>query len=188
MADSGGEEDNDDVEDLLNDAFLGSDDEGGYNTDEGANRSGRHDDPDVEKLFDDMEKSLFLGCEDFSVLNFLLRMMHVKVTCKISNIAMDMMLQLLNEAFKMEILPKNHYEAKQYLRSLGLGYESIHVCKNDYALFWKENADMQLCPICKSSCWIEKRTSDWKKVPKKVLRYFPITSRLKRLYNSRHTA
>ena len=41
MADSGGEEDNDDVEDLLHDAFLGSDDEGGYNTDEGANRSAR---------------------------------------------------------------------------------------------------------------------------------------------------
>ena len=29
--------------------------------------------------------------------------MHVKVTCKILNIAMDMMLQLLNEAFKMAI-------------------------------------------------------------------------------------
>ena len=59
VTDSGGEKDNDDVEDLLHDDFLRSDDEGGYNADEGANRSARHDDPDIEKLFDDMEKPLF---------------------------------------------------------------------------------------------------------------------------------
>ena len=46
---------------------------------------------------------------------------------------------------------------------------------------------MQLCPICESSHWVEKGTSYRKKVPKKVLRYFPITSSLKRLYSSRHT-
>ena len=135
-----------------------------------------------------MEKPLFTGCEDFSVLSFLLRMMHVKVSCKMTNMAMDMMLQLLNEAFKSTNFPKNHYEAKQYLRSLGLGYESIHACENDCALFWKDNEDMQLCPICESSRWAEKRASNGKKVPNKVLRYFPVTSRLKRLYSSRHTA
>ena len=35
---------------------------------------------------------------------------------------------------------------------------------------------------------MEKRTSEGKKVPKKVLRYFPVTSRLKRIYSSRYTA
>ena len=80
--DGGGEENNDGVEDLLHYAFLGSDDEGRNNANEGTNRSARHDDPDFEKLFDDLEKPLFTRCEDFSVLSFLLRMMHVKVTCK----------------------------------------------------------------------------------------------------------
>ena len=80
--DIGGEEDNDNVEDLLHDAFLGLNDEGPNNADEWTNRSTRHDDLDVEKLFDDMEKPLFSECEDFSVLSFLLRMMHVNVTCK----------------------------------------------------------------------------------------------------------
>ena len=47
---------------------------------------------------------------------------------------------------------------------------------------------MQFCPVCKTSRWVEKRTSEGKKVPKKVLRYFPVTSRLKRLYSSRYTA
>ena len=87
----------------MHDTFLGSDDECGYDTDEKANCSARHDDPNVEKLFDDIKKPLFPRCEDFSVLSFLLRMMHVKVTCKMSNIAMNMMFLLLIEAFKMAI-------------------------------------------------------------------------------------
>ena len=147
MADSGGEEDNDDVEDLLHDTFLGSMIKVVIMPMKG---------PIVvldtmilmlRNYLTDMEKTLFSGCEDFLVLSFLLRMMHVKVTCKMSNIAMDMMLQLLNEAFKMAILPKNHYEAKKYLCSLRLGYESIHACENDCALFLKENEDMQICPV-----------------------------------------
>ena len=92
----------------------------------------------------------------------------MKLTCKMLNIAMDMMLQLLNEAFKTAILPKHHYETKKYMFSFGLGYESIHACENDCALFWKENEDMQICLVCKSSRWVEKRTSEGKKVPKKV--------------------
>ena len=60
-----------------------------------------------------MEKPLFPRCEDFSVLSFLLRLMHVKVSCKMINMAMDMMLQLLNEAFKSVNFPKNHYETKK---------------------------------------------------------------------------
>ena len=60
-----------------------------------------------------MEKPLFPRCEDFSVLSFLLRLMHVKVSCKMTNMVMDMMLQLLNEAFKSVNFPKNHYETKK---------------------------------------------------------------------------
>ncbi|KAA0066065.1 hypothetical protein E6C27_scaffold21G00470 [Cucumis melo var. makuwa] len=40
------------------------------------------------------------------------------------------------------------YEAKQKLRDLGLGYETIHTCKYDCVLYWKEFADLQHCPTC----------------------------------------
>ena len=113
--DSDDEEDNDDIDELLRDAFPTSDDEE-RNNDEGASVSGRHNNPDVEQLFVDMEKPLFPRCEDFLVLSFILRMMHVKASCKMANMIMDMMLQLLNEAFKYANFPKNHYEAKQYLQ------------------------------------------------------------------------
>ena len=103
----------------------------------------------------------------------------MKVTCKMSNIAMNMMLHLLNEAFKKTILPKNHYETKKYTRSLSLGYQPINACENYCSLFWKKNEDMQIYPICKSSRWVEKMTSEGKIVSKKVICYFSVTSRLR---------
>ncbi|XP_071740443.1 uncharacterized protein [Rutidosis leptorrhynchoides] len=73
------------------------------------------------------------------------------------------------------------------MKKIGLGYEAIHACKNDCCLFYKEYQDLENCPICKESrCKAERTTG--KKVPNKVLRYFPITPRLKHLYSSRYTA
>ncbi|KAA0040682.1 uncharacterized protein E5676_scaffold534G00180 [Cucumis melo var. makuwa] len=40
------------------------------------------------------------------------------------------------------------YEAKRKLRDLGLGYETIHACKYDCVLYWKEFVDLQHCPTC----------------------------------------
>ncbi|KAK9053298.1 hypothetical protein SSX86_029931 [Deinandra increscens subsp. villosa] len=176
-------ESNDCVHELLDDAFTrGVETESENNMDD----PNQHNNPNVDKLFVDMEKPLYPGCEDFSGLGFLLELMNVKVTCKMTNVSMDMILNLFSRAFKDANLPKNNYEAKKYLRTLGLGYESIHACKNDCALFWKENEKLQICPVCKTSRYEE--NSKGKKKPVKVLRYFPITSRLKRLYACRHTA
>ncbi|KAA0047438.1 uncharacterized protein E6C27_scaffold498G00310 [Cucumis melo var. makuwa] len=44
--------------------------------------------------------------------------------------------------------PNSFYEAKRKLRNLGLGYETIHACKYDCVLYWKEFADLQHCPTC----------------------------------------
>ena len=34
------------------------------------------------------------------------------------------------------------------MRVLGLDYEKIHACKNDYILFQKENANLNKYPTC----------------------------------------
>nr|XP_043611316.1 uncharacterized protein LOC122582917 [Erigeron canadensis] len=176
-------ESNDDGErELLDDAFP----TGGENIAENIMEDAeQHQNPNVEKLFVDMEKRLYPECE-FSVLGFLLEFMNVKVTCNMTNVTMDRILDLFSRAFKDANFPKNHYQAKKYLCTLGLGYQSIHACKYDCALFWEENKDLQSCPHCNTSRYEEK--SNGKKKPVKVLRYFPITSRLKRLYASRHTS
>ena len=83
-------------------------------------------------------------------------------------------------------LPKNYYETKKFIKSIGLGYISIHACENDCILYWKDHQKSESCPKCKVSRWKSARKSlDGKhvyKVPKKVLRYFSIKKRLQRLF------
>ena len=82
-------------------------------------------------------------------------------------------------------VPKDWREVKKSIKDVGLGHSKIHACENDCMLFWKEDETLEACKFCKQSRY--KPTSEWKKsrsVPKKVLRYFPITPRLKRLFTS----
>ena len=78
------------------------------------------------------------------------------------------------------------------MKSIGIGYNSIHTCENDCILYWKGNVDLNSCPKCKVSRWKSERKSlDGKhihKVPWKVLCYFPINKQLKRLSLSSKTA
>jgi hypothetical protein len=83
-------------------------------------------------------------------------------------------------------LPKSYDEAKKYLGELGLGYENIHVCRNNCVLFQKRYEKDNVCPVCKTSRWQDETRS--KKVPHKVLRHFPLLPRLKRIYASKRTS
>ncbi|KAA0049900.1 uncharacterized protein E5676_scaffold105G00450 [Cucumis melo var. makuwa] len=60
------------------------------------------------------------------------------------------MLELLKAVFPMcsTIIPSSFYKAKRKLRDLSLGYGTIHTCKYDCVLYWKEFADLQHCPTC----------------------------------------
>ena len=96
------------------------------------------------------------------------------------------MLKLLKDAFPNGTrIPYSHYEAKKKMNELGLGYENIHVCMYDCALFWEENVHLEKCPICNEPRYqmVEEKG---KKVAHKVMRYFSITPHLKCLYGSRH--
>ena len=141
-----------------------------------------------EEHFEELQSELWPGCTKMSSLNFLVKLMHLKVMHKWTNRSFDMLCELLKISHpEGNKVPDSYYDAKRKLRDIGLGYESIHVCKYDCALFWKENALADCCPICLTSRWVP-RTGKGKKVPHKVLRYFPIKARLRRLYSSRHTA
>ena len=94
-----------------------------------------------DELFVDMETELYSRCQKFSSLNFLVKLMYLKVLNKWTNRSFDMLLKLLQETFIEGCkLPDSHYTFKKLLAKLGLWYESIHVCKNDCSLFWKETA------------------------------------------------
>ena len=144
---------------------------------------------DYDDLFEEIQTELYPGCDWMSSLNFLAKMLHLKVRGKIPIEIFDEILKLLRIAFpKGNKIPSSHYEAKKRLKKLGLGYESIHVCQYDCCLFYKEHADKEACPVCGSSRWVNHGSAKGTKVPHKVMRYFPVTPRLKRLYSSRLTA
>ena len=87
-------------------------------------------------MFDQAKKELYSGCKTFSIFTFLLKLMHVKVLSRWSNKSFDMLLQILKKAFpKGANIPACYYDAKKMLRNLGLGNETIHVCKYDCVLF-----------------------------------------------------
>jgi hypothetical protein len=50
--------------------------------------------------------------------------------------------------------------------------------------FFKEHVDKEECPTCKTSRWANVK-SKGKKIPHKVLQYFPIKPRLQRLFMSK---
>ena len=185
-ADIIGDENRDEIADILEDVYAEE------NMPTGNFNDPPHDDNNhrdkYDDLFKEMASELYPGCRKYSALNFLIKLMHLKVINKCSNHYFDGLLELLVDALPDgTILPKSHYEAKAKLRSLGLGYESIDACKHDCALFWKENAKLEFCPVCGECRWQDNHGND-KKVAHKVMRYFPVTPRLKRLYSSRYTA
>ena len=111
-----------------------------------------------------------------------------------------MLLKLLNDVFpESTCLPPSYYEAKKVVKESDLGYEKIHSCPKDCMLYRGENANQESCNVCGSSRWITQKedrddvlneldATRSKKKPAKVLRYFPLIPRLKRIYASSKTA
>ncbi|XP_028061671.1 uncharacterized protein LOC114265135 [Camellia sinensis] len=141
-----------------------------------------------DKLLNDAKREVYPGCTNYTLLKFVIEILNMKVTNHWSNKSVDMMLEFLTKLLpKDNLVPKSTYEAKKILRELGLSYELIDACVNDCVLFWKENATLDKCPNCKASRY-KTNHGRGKKISRKVLRYFPLTPRLKRLYMSRKRA
>ncbi|XP_020209291.1 uncharacterized protein LOC109794234 [Cajanus cajan] len=112
---------------------------------------------------------------------------------------MTMILELLQDAFEHAKIPSSFYEAKKTINKLGLNYEKIHVCPNNCMLYWgnSEDEERETCKVCNASRWksraktsksgLSDDNNNMKKVPAKVLRYFPLKPRLQRLFLSSKT-
>ncbi|XP_068504079.1 uncharacterized protein [Phaseolus vulgaris] len=106
--------------------------------------------------------------------------------------AMSMILELLEDAFDYAKIPCSFYEAKKIIKKLGLHYTKIDACPNDCMLYYGEDKDKEVCKKCNESRWkrrkknktIDGTMKKQKKVPAKVLRYFPLKPRLQRMFMS----
>lgn len=138
------------------------------------------------QLLKEEEQSLYPGCKKFTKLSFIIHLYHLKCLNGWTDKSFSMLLELLSEAFPEEnTLPKSFYDAKKIISGLGLSYEKIHACPSDCILYWRDFANAEFCPKCGLSRW--KLNSDdegRKKIPAKVLRWFPLKPRLQRLFLS----
>ena len=114
----------------------------------GDEHAGTSTDGYYDELFQALHSELYPGVLSFSSLNFLVKLMHIKVMNKWTNKSVDDLLKLLKLAYPNMNLVDSHYEAKKLMTKLVWGYKSIHACKNDCALFWSEHVDRKTCPIC----------------------------------------
>ena len=140
--------------------------------------------PNFTRVLKDLKRMLCPG-SSHSRFSFLVRMLRIKSRYRINNTTFNAILKLLSSAFPDSKLPSTYDDANKYLRELGLGYDEIHVCQNNCVLFRKTYANMDACPKCKQSRWEDK---DGKRVPRKVLRHFPLIPRFKKMFASSRIA
>ncbi|XP_031105794.1 uncharacterized protein LOC116010498 [Ipomoea triloba] len=145
------------------------------------------------RLLLELEQELYLGCEESSTLSFIVELLNWKCLYGISANVVDGVLQIMKKWFpKGNKIPNSFYDCKKISQDLGLSYEKIDACVNDCILYRNKYANAHCCPTCGEHGWkndgkamrMGNEHDCRKKIPQKILRYFPLIPRLQRLYMS----
>jgi len=149
------------------------------------------------RLLEEADNELYPECSTFSTLSFIVQMMNIKCLYDLSGNAMDALFTLFWKVLPTKNkAPKSFNDAKKVMSDLGLDYKRIDACPNDCILYRGDYAKAESCPVCKLSRWksddqnnaSKSRRRRVRKVAQKVLRYFPLIPRLKRMYMCSKTA
>ncbi|XP_021314043.1 uncharacterized protein LOC110434408 [Sorghum bicolor] len=120
-----------------------------------------------------------------SNLSAVARLLAIKSQYNLSVACYDDFVGLVHELLPPNSrIPQDFYRSKKLLEGLGMPYHKIDVCEKNCMLYYKDNQDKDKCDICGTSRYKDGSN----KVPRKVLRYLPITDRLQRLYAHEGTA
>ena len=139
-----------------------------------------------KQLLEDAKKPLYPGCVQFTKLSALVKLYNVKARYGWSDKSFSDLLQILGDMLPVNNeMPLSMYEAKKTLNALGMEYEKIHACPNDCILYRNELKDASSCPTCGMSRWKANKAGvrSTKRIPGKVLWYFPPIPRFKRIFN-----
>jgi hypothetical protein len=130
-----------------------------------------------ERLKNDAGTPLYDGCSKFTRLSAVLKLYNLKAANGWTDTSFTNLLALLKDMLpEGNVLPGRAYEAKQMLCSIGMSYERIHACPNDCILFRNEYEFLKTCPKCNALRYKKEKSS-----PLKVLWYFPIVPRFRRI-------
>ncbi|XP_066357918.1 uncharacterized protein [Miscanthus floridulus] len=120
-----------------------------------------------------------------SRLSTVARLLAIKSQYNLSVACYDNYVGLVHELLPPNSkIPQDFYRSKKLLEGLGMQYHKIDVCEKNCMLYYKDNKNKDTCDICGTSRYKDGSN----KVPRKVLRYLPITDRLQRLYAHEGTA
>ncbi|CAM8883224.1 unnamed protein product [Rhodiola kirilowii] len=137
------------------------------------------------RLVAEAQTPIYSG-SDIIVLEAILKVMQVKVANRWSDKSFNDHIRLCKERLPRENnFPSCYRDVKSLLKNLGLGYETINACEHGCMLFYKEYKNLPNCLVCNEARYGDDTHS---KTPKKVVKYFPLTPRLQRLYTSPHIA
>ena len=138
------------------------------------------------KLLDEGSELLWPGCTKQTTLSAVATLLNIKADHNMSHECFESLLKAIKSMLPDgEKLPDNYYFCKKMVKKLGLGYQKIDACPNDCMLFYKENEHKTKCTLCSHDQFKPNKeglTTKKTNIPFKILRYFPITHRLKRLY------
>jgi hypothetical protein len=114
----------------------------------------------LEDLLKDADMPLHENTKH-SKLGAIVRLYSIKCMGGWNNTSFSMLLEFINELIPSDAsLPKDTYEAKKYMRDLGLGYEKILACRKGCMLFWRKNEKLDKCTSCNQSRWKDDVTDE----------------------------
>jgi Transposase family tnp2. len=150
-------------------------------------------------MLEDHRTSLYPGCEQgHKKLDTTLEFLQWKAKNGVSDKEFGDLLKLVKNILpEGNKLPETTYEAKKIVCPLGLEVQKIHACPNDCILYrGEEYESLEACPICKALRYKIRRDDPGevdrqltkKRIPAKVMWYFPIIPRLRRLFRNKGNA
>nr|ABA91694.2 transposon protein, putative, CACTA, En/Spm sub-class [Oryza sativa Japonica Group] len=153
----------------------------------------------LDKMLEDHRTSLYPGCEQgHKKLDTTLELLQWKAKNGVSDKAFGDLLKLVKNILPGgNKLPETTYEAKKIVCPLGLEVHKIHACPNDCILYrGEEYENLEACPVCKALRYKIRRDDPGevdgqltkKRIPAKVMWYFPIIPRLRRLFRNKGNA
>ena len=181
----------DGVEELSNNLCIGTfldADIGESSTSQGLTTDDNEQTSFFDRLWKNGLRDLYPGCKTITQIAFVLKVLHIKAFCDMSNKAFDMMIDLIKTTLPdRETLSRLYREAIQFRWHLGFDYDKIHTCKNGCVLFWKGHLDKVICPKCNTSRRIDNKGKK-SNIHQKVIWYSPIKSRLQWLFMTKEIA
>ncbi|GKB74093.1 putative transposase-associated domain-containing protein, partial [Tanacetum coccineum] len=126
-----------------------------------------------QELLLDAEKPLYEGCPNFTKLSAIVKLLNLKGMYGASDKFFTELLGLIKKMLPAgnEMVEKT-YQAKKVMKLMGLGYKKIHVCINNFLLYWKNDKDLTACRTCRISRWkVDNKTQKvYENIPAKAWR------------------